>query len=132
MTLSKTVFLISIVTIFVACDPSSTHIKVIVNESKTDVKLNFTGEWAKQLGDSVIVKKNTNFQLYNEGGIGDYSKTPCKEGLDSLNISLAVPSGKRLNKQLFNDNDWETVFVERKFGGSDQQCLFKIKDSDFQ
>jgi hypothetical protein len=132
MTFKKLTIGLSIVTIFAACKPSSTHIKTIVNQSGNDIRLKFTGDWKNQLGDSLTIIKGNKFQLFNSSLVGKGLETPCEDDLDSLSIKIVVPNGKKLTKNLFNGSEWVSDFTEGRNGGTDQKCTFTILDSDFQ
>jgi hypothetical protein len=132
MTFKKLTIFLSFVSIFTACKPSSTHIKTIINQSGTDVRLKFTGDWKNQLGDSLTIIAGNKFQLFNSSLVGKGLETPCDDDLDSLSIKVVVPNGKVLTKNLFNGNEWKSDFTDGKNGGTDQKCTFTILDSDFQ
>jgi hypothetical protein len=122
----KLVALISIVSIFAACEGGTTFEKEFVNDSSETITIDLFITSLTSYQDSVVIPPNESKVIFwddQQGNFTDETYT-CLNEIDSVHIS--VSNGKVLTRDFMNVDNWGHKSEDGR--NSKEMCTFTIDD----
>jgi hypothetical protein len=121
------VLLISV--ILFSCDPETTYIKEIQNNTEQEISIFLSGDGAIFNGDSIIVMPNSSTQYYNGFGLGRNKNYECDPRIGENDFVVVIPNGQILTKDITLSQNWN---AETDKKNTFWKCTFVINPEDLE
>ena len=120
-----------------ACDPSTRHRKIIINDSDYDlyiVPVAFSGTTAGYVSDSILVSRHSEVTILERQHISrPYEYKNCETFVDSIRTYVAGHDSLQVIKDLDNPINWIYFLLkESKMSLSECECRIQIRNEDVQ
>jgi len=121
---------------FSSCDPGLSYSKVILNDSKYDIKIISVDTPRANVYnvyefDTLLVAKHSSEVIASEGGIGAIATySSCNQFNDSIYAIIVGFDSLHLNIDISDSMNWTYLIIEEtNNGGGTCECRLKITNS---